>query len=348
MRPEPENTTESRRGAKFLALCGFLLILQACKHPLAIDGEGDIVDANGSGFGCTLAQFQAHHIACTENDIVDEDYIVDYRGEPKEGWRFVGWEGPCATTSVAPNCRLDAPASFSSYMDLNFAGVEMPTLTAKFELIETEYMVTERVAMDVTINDGIVVNGQIVLELYGDDMPITVANFLEYVDSGFYNDTIFHRSLANWVIQAGGWEYVLDPAATVISDLFNIKTPGDQIVNEAARGISNVRGTISMARAGRDTATSHWFINHADNSGPLDFGSASNPDGYAVFGRVVEGMDLVDAIAELDTFNPPFSSPYGDLPAFFDRSASPITLPAEFIVTINSVTRCGLDGSLGC
>ncbi len=137
--------------------------------------------------------------------------------------------------------------------------------------------------------------GDIRILLYDDDSPITVANFLQYVDEGFFDgddglgQTIFHRVIPGFVIQAGGH----------LADLTE-KVTHDPIVIESDNGLSNLRGTIAMARTSDpDSATSQFFINHVNNPG-LDYASEMNP-GYAVFGRVIDGMDVVDAIAAVET-----------------------------------------------
>ena len=127
--------------------------------------------------------------------------------------------------------------------------------------------------------------GNIVLELDAQAAPVTVKNFLEYVDAGFYNGTIFHRVIPGFMIQGGG----------LTADMGKKQTR-DPIINEANNGLSNTRGTIAMARQNDpDSATCQFFINHVDNR-PLDYVNTSRP-GYAVFGKVIEGMDTVDAIA---------------------------------------------------
>jgi len=113
-----------------------LLFLQACKHPLAIEGEGDIVDLNGGTFGCTLEQFQSGHTACTDNNVTSE-YDVNYQAIPRPGWKFVGWEGDCGHQSKPPYCRFEAGSSSVDYWDSNFADIEIPALTAVFEPVDT-------------------------------------------------------------------------------------------------------------------------------------------------------------------------------------------------------------------
>ncbi len=133
--------------------------------------------------------------------------------------------------------------------------------------------------------------GTIVVELYPDKTPKTVENFLTYVRDGFYDGTIFHRVIKGFMIQGGGFT----------ADM-NQKPTRAPIVNEAKEGLSNERGTISMARTNDpNSATAQFFINTENNGARgLDYQGASNA-GYAAFGRVVEGMDVVDAIAGVAT-----------------------------------------------
>lgn len=130
--------------------------------------------------------------------------------------------------------------------------------------------------------------GSIVLELYPDEAPETVKNFLGYVEDGFFDGTVFHRVIEGFMIQGGGFTADLERKET--------RPP---IRNEASTGLSNERGTVAMARTNDPhSATSQFFINTGNNV-RLDQGRG-NP-GYAAFGRVVEGMDVVDAIAGVRT-----------------------------------------------
>ncbi|MFZ2631537.1 MAG: peptidylprolyl isomerase [Desulfosalsimonadaceae bacterium] len=130
--------------------------------------------------------------------------------------------------------------------------------------------------------------GNITLSLFQDEAPVTVANFLSYVDEGFYDGTIFHRVISGFVIQGGGLDAQM-----------NSKQTHDPIVNEASNGLSNDAYTIAMARTtDPNSATSQFFINLADNKG-LNYSDTS--DGYAVFGEVIEGKDVVDAIGAVST-----------------------------------------------
>ena len=131
--------------------------------------------------------------------------------------------------------------------------------------------------------------GDITLELNQEKAPKTVKNFLQYVEDGFYDGTVFHRVIDGFMIQGGGFT----------ADMVK-KTTRAGIVNEAANGLKNEQGTVAMARTSDPNgATSQFFINLEDNGG-LDH---PNPDGhgYAVFGKVIEGMDVVDKIKSVKT-----------------------------------------------
>lgn len=133
--------------------------------------------------------------------------------------------------------------------------------------------------------------GDITIELYPEKAPITVNNFLSYVDEKFYDGTIFHRVIKGFMIQGGGFTPDFQEKAT--------KPP---IKNEAGNGLKNKRGTIAMARtAVIDSATSQFFINHVNNSFLDHRDNSSEGFGYCVFGKVIEGMDVVDAIANAKT-----------------------------------------------
>lgn len=132
--------------------------------------------------------------------------------------------------------------------------------------------------------------GPITLELDQAKAPITVGNFLKYVDSGHYNGTIFHRVIPRFMIQGGGFGAEMRE-----------KPVGRPIQNEAGNGLRNRRGTLAMARTSDpDSATAQFFINLADNSF-LDRAEAQDGFGYAVFGRVTGGMDVVDKMAGVST-----------------------------------------------
>ena len=130
--------------------------------------------------------------------------------------------------------------------------------------------------------------GTIVLELYDDQAPVSVENFLEYVNEGFYDGTIFHRVESGMVIQGGGFDMDM-----------NRKETDEPIINEAGNGLRNRRGTVGVARTSdMNSGTSQFYINLTDNSG---FDGDGITGGYAVFGRVYDGMHVVDAIALVET-----------------------------------------------
>lgn len=134
-------------------------------------------------------------------------------------------------------------------------------------------------------------HGNITVELYPDKAPKSVENFLGYVDEGFYSGTVFHRVIDGFMIQGGGFSTEMAKKPTKSA-----------IVNEAANGLKNERGTLAMARTtDPHSATSQFFINTVDNA-PLDHtGKTPAGWGYAVFGKVVDGMEVVDAIAKVPT-----------------------------------------------
>lgn len=133
--------------------------------------------------------------------------------------------------------------------------------------------------------------GEMTIELYPDKAPKTVENFLSYVDDNFYAGTVFHRVIEGFMIQGGG----LTP------DL-NEKPAGPPIQNEADNGLNNKKYTIAMARTmDPHSATSQFFINHADNSFLNHTGKTADGWGYCVFGKVIEGQDVVEAIAGVKT-----------------------------------------------
>ncbi|WP_105101403.1 peptidylprolyl isomerase [Microbulbifer pacificus] len=146
--------------------------------------------------------------------------------------------------------------------------------------------------------------GNVELVLYADKAPKTVENFLAYVDSGFYNGTIFHRVIPGFMAQGGG--YTFD---------FQEKTTRDPVVNESANGVSNARGTIAMARTSDpDSATAQFFINLVDNS-RLD--GSTDKAGYTVFGKVLLGMSVVQQIA---------AEPRGQYASFPDAPNTPVRI----------------------
>jgi cyclophilin family peptidyl-prolyl cis-trans isomerase len=157
--------------------------------------------------------------------------------------------------------------------------------------------------------------GDIELELFADMAPVSVENFIRYAKSGFYDGTIFHRVISHFMIQGGG-------LSTDMED----KPTGEPIINEATNGLSNKRGTIAMARTGNPhSASSQFFINVQDNQN-LDHTNqtSSRGWGYAVFGKVTTGMDVVDSIRFVETHT---VDPYSDVPV------TPVLIESVDIVT---------------
>ena len=143
--------------------------------------------------------------------------------------------------------------------------------------------------------------GTIIIELYQNDAPKSVENFLAYVNSGFYEGTVFHRVIPGFMIQGGG----------MTADLSRKATRGP-IENEATNGLKNRRGTLAMARtADVNSATSQFFINPVDNAFLDHRSTRPNEFGYAVFGMVAEGMDVVDKIRRVPTGT---RGPFQDVP----------------------------------
>jgi cyclophilin family peptidyl-prolyl cis-trans isomerase len=143
--------------------------------------------------------------------------------------------------------------------------------------------------------------GTIKVELLADKAPVTVKNFLSYVDDKFYDGTIFHRVIPNFMIQGGGMEPGMKE-----------KTTKAAIINEASNGMANDRGTLAMARTSDpNSATAQFFINLKDNAF-LNKEQARDGAGYCVFGKVIDGMDVVDKIAKAETGN---RGPHQNVPA---------------------------------
>ncbi len=151
--------------------------------------------------------------------------------------------------------------------------------------------------------------GDIRVELYKDKAPVSVENFLQYASEGFYPGTIFHRVVKNFVVQGGGYT----------ADMKEKPTRGP-IQNEATNGLRNTRGTLAMARTqALRSATSQFYINVADNAALDHKGYAPQDFGYAVFGRVLSGLEVADAI--------------GALPTNDENPIQPVTIKAVTIVT---------------
>ena len=183
-------------------------------------------------------------------------------------------------------------------------------LTSCVDVIENDEAnnLMENKMTQVTIKTSV---GEIQLELNNERAPITVENFKTIAASGYYEGTIFHRVINGFMIQGGG----------LTADMSNKSSGTSPIQNEANNGLSNDRGTVAMARTmDPHSATSQFFINHKDNSFLNHTGETSQGWGYAVFGMVTDGMDVVDQIAEVATGS---SGAYQDVP--------------EDVITIESV-----------
>ncbi len=168
-----------------------------------------------------------------------------------------------------------------------------------------------RVLLDTT-------KGKIVIELYPGKAPKTVKNFLDYVKAGQYNGVIFHRVIPGFMVQGGGFTPDMTEKPT--------RSP---VQNEAKNGLSNDRGTIAMARtADPHSASAQFFINVANNAASLDSGRAADGWGYTVFGKVVEGMEVADAIVAVPTTR---KGPYDDVPVepIVIRKASVVSATAS-------------------
>ncbi len=159
--------------------------------------------------------------------------------------------------------------------------------------------------MSETVNPRVLMEtsmGNITIELFKEKAPISVRNFISYVNDGYYNGTIFHRVIKTFMVQGGGLDENMQPKKTKFA-----------IKNEATNGLSNKRGTLAMARTSVvDSATSQFFINVVDNLFLDHQGKQPDHYGYAVFGQVVEGMEVVDAIKEVKTGS---RSGHSDVPA---------------------------------
>jgi len=187
-------------------------------------------------------------------------------------------------------------------------------------ILSISMSVTQAQSDDPTENPRVLMkttDGDITIELFADKSPITVENFLQYVDDGHYDGTVFHRVISNFMIQGGGFDTELKEKPT-----------RDPIVNESKNKLHNTRGTLAMARTSDpDSAAAQFFINQRSN---LRLDWSGGKDGYTVFGEVIDGMDVVDIISLTDVGRAHAQTAYG--PTVFQD------VPAEPIVIL-SVTR---------
>ncbi|MCG3128378.1 MAG: hypothetical protein CHACPFDD_03266 [Phycisphaerae bacterium] len=268
-------------------------------------GQSDDDDDGGGGGGGTAVVARAG-----SDQTVDQSTTVSLDGRASSGtgltFRWKQLSGPTvllanADTSVASfNAPFFSPGTADNRLVFELlvrdASGRSSTDTVTITIRNPAFGGKSRVRMKTSMGD-------IVVELEDDKSPLTVTNFLQYVDDQFYDDTLIHRVIPDFVIQGGGF-----------TANGNEKTTRAAIINEAkTSGLLNTRGTIAMARTNdANSATSQFFINLKDNTtlDPTD----SNP-GYAVFGTVVEGMSIVDEIAGVETTTKNFNgSPYDDVP----------------------------------
>lgn len=167
--------------------------------------------------------------------------------------------------------------------------------------------------------------GEIDIELFDTAAPLTVANFMNYVTSGAYNNSFIHRSVPGFIIQGGSFTWSNAGVSAIPQN--------PPVVNEYDPSRSNLRGTIAMAKLGGDpnSATSGWFFNLADNSANLDFQNG----GFTVFGRVITGMSVVDAIAALPVWNA--GGAFGNLPLINYTSGSITGANLAMVTNVSTV-----------
>jgi len=203
------------------------------------------------------------------------------------------------------------PVSIISVFSLNLTGelFTMSNFTSLFSRVTSTLVLLVSMTLAPSLaaagNPTAVIRtskGDIHLELFADQAPATVENFISYAKNGFYEGTIFHRVIGHFMIQGGGFTANMEKKPT-----------GEPIANEASNGLSNKRGTIAMARTNDPhSATSQFFINVQDNMN-LDYTGHGGPAGwgYAVFGRVTSGLEVVDDIRFVQTTT---VGPYADVP----------------------------------
>jgi cyclophilin family peptidyl-prolyl cis-trans isomerase len=178
-----------------------------------------------------------------------------------------------------PNCRQGTHSRQGAYFTMIMAlALMLSVLTAG---AAEEQAPNPRVLMKTS-------DGDITIELFADKAPVTVQNFLQYAEDGYYDGTVFHRVISNFMIQGGGFTAALEEKPT-----------REPIINESRNKLHNTRGTLAMARTSDpDSATAQFFINQRSN---LRLDWSPGKDGYAVFGEVIDGMQVVDIIALSDT-----------------------------------------------
>ena len=202
-----------------------------------------------------------------------------------------------------PNCRQGTHSRQGAYFTMMMAlALMLSVLTAG---AAEEQAPNPRVLMKTS-------DGDITIELFADKAPVTVQNFLQYAEDGYYDGTVFHRVISNFMIQGGGFTAALEEKPT-----------REPIINESRNKLHNTRGTLAMARTSDpESATAQFFINQRSN---LRLDWSPGKDGYAVFGEVIDGMQVVDIIALSDTGSAQAQTTRG-LAVFQDVPVKPVVI----------------------
>jgi peptidyl-prolyl cis-trans isomerase A (cyclophilin A) len=249
--------------SKRILMCALVAMLTAC-------GGG------GSDFSPIVTQIQAKSLGYGQSAVI---YVAGLYLRADMTAETGTCTSPTFSSASVPelailNCKVTATGSLP---------ITIKSATGAVLFSQTLTVLPPRVTM-------ITSKGNLVMELDPKAAPITVNNFLSYVNSGYYTSTLFHRVIAGFVVQGGGYTTGLVKKAGQVAP----------IALESNKGLLNTRSTVAMARTSvPDSATSEFFVNLVSNPS-LDYQSAANP-GYAVFGTVVQGMDVVDAIAAVPT-----------------------------------------------
>ena len=260
-------------------MCGglfALLVLSACKHPLAIVGEGDIVDLNGSDFGCSLEQFQNDSPKCLGNEVINADYRVNYSPQPRPGWQFVRWDGPCGHLSEGNNCAFDVSAPFVAWFDELGAGADGTayTITAVFE--RQSYRVGGNV-------QGL--SGKLILSL-------NAGPNLVLGDSGSFEfpTTVAHESGYEIVVQSqpAGQSCTVDNASGTVSaaDVTDIQVTCETDAFSVTGAISGHTGDIELTLNGANNlvlgpAQNEFSFGSFDSGSRVEVAVFNAPDGQS-------------------------------------------------------------------
>ena len=250
---------------------------------LALCGLAVVAGCGGSGGGASISTISATPPRYSQS------LTLSLFGQGLDTGIEVTVDGPCSSVAVVAGA-TSASAQYTCLvtgLGPMTARVRSTDTRAELGSIKLETL-APRVSF--TVTDG-VRTGAFTVELDPVKAPLSTDNFLAYVNGSFYSNVIFHRVIDNFVVQAGG--YVSGP---------NTKAATRPAIKlESNNGLKNLRGSIAMARTSvPDSATSQFYLNVKDNPG-LDFGSFDNPDGYAVFGSVVQGQDVIDEIKIVPT-----------------------------------------------